>query len=85
MFANYKCVFSQKPKSVYSPMEPNDHPELDTLEFLDDRKTKTYQSLIGTLQWLITIGRIDIFTSVMSLSSFRSEPRFGHLRRVQRI
>ncbi|GAX11913.1 hypothetical protein FisN_UnNu034 [Fistulifera solaris] len=85
MFVNYEQVFGQKPRNYQSPLEPNDHPELDTSEFLDDEKTKTYQSLIGALQWLVTIGRIDIFTAVMSMSSFRSEPRFGHMDRVKRI
>ncbi|GAX18752.1 hypothetical protein FisN_26Hu045 [Fistulifera solaris] len=85
MFVNYERVFGQKPRNYQSPLEPNDHPELDTSEFLDDEKTKTYQSLIGALQWLVTIGRIDIFTAVMSMSSFRSEPRFGHMDRVKRI
>ena len=44
-----------------------------------------YQSLIGALQWVVSIGRFDIQTSVMTLSSFRSSPRRGHLDRVKRI
>ena len=44
-----------------------------------------YQSLIGTLQWCITLGRFDIATAVMSMSSFWVAPRQGHLERVKRI
>ena len=47
--------------------------------------TKQYQSLIGALQWTISLGRLDITTAVMSLSSFRSSPRKGHMERVTRI
>ena len=44
-----------------------------------------YQSLIGSLQWCISIGRIDIATAVMTLSSFRAIPRQGHLDRAKRV
>ena len=46
---------------------------------------KKYQSLIGALHWVVTIGRFDIQIAVMSLSSFRAAPRRGHLERVKRI
>ena len=35
--------------------------------------------MIGAMQWAISIGRFDIATAVMSLSSFRVAPRIGHL------
>ena len=41
--------------------------------------------MIGAMQWAISIGRFDIATSVMSLSSFRVAPRVGHLERCRRI
>ena len=85
MFANFERIFGHKPKEHRSPLEPNDHPELDESEFLDEEKIRTYQSLIGTLQWLVTIGKIDIFTAVMTMSAFRSEPRVGHMERLKRI
>jgi hypothetical protein len=71
-----------KPKS---PLEEGDHPELDDSEFLDDEDTQKYQSLIGSLQWLITLGRWDVQTAVMTLSSFRAQPRKGHLTRAKRV
>jgi hypothetical protein len=37
-----------------------------------------YQSLIGALQWSVTIGRLDINTAVMKLSEFQGTHRFGH-------
>jgi hypothetical protein len=37
------------------------------------------------MQWAVLIGRLDITTAVMSLSSFRAMPRSGHLERAKRI
>eukprot|EP00977_Amphora_coffeiformis_P025386 scaffold19501_cov100-Amphora_coffeaeformis.AAC.1 len=62
-------------------MEKGDHPEMDTSAFLDPGKTKLYQSLIGALQWMVTIGRFNIMTVVVTMSSFRAAPRTGHLER----
>jgi hypothetical protein len=86
MIAGYEQMFGRKPSTkARSPIEENDHPELDTSEFLDDDYTNKYQTMIGSLQWIIAIGRWDIQTAVMTLSSFRAQPRRGHLERAQRI
>ena len=52
---------------------------------LDSDGVKQYQSLIGSLQWAVQIGRFDIATAVMTMSSFRALPRKGHMDRVKRI
>ena len=86
MMDSYKRMFGTTPSTrVYSPLEANDHPELDNSELLDAEGTQQYQSLIGMLQWIISIGRFDIQTAVMTLSSFRACPRRGHLDRAKRI
>ena len=53
-----------------SPIEKNDHPELDTWDLLDDEGIVKYQSLIGALQWVVSIGWYDVIAAVMTLSSF---------------
>ena len=70
---------------VKSPLEKGDHPELDTSDLLDADGIQKYQSMIGAMQWAISIGRFNIATAVMSLSSFRVAPRIGHLDRCKRI
>ena len=57
-----------------SPIEKNDHPELDTTDLLGDDDILKYQSLIGALQWVVSIGWFDVMTAVMTLSSFRAAP-----------
>jgi len=59
---------------VTSPIEKSDHPELDTSDLLDEDDTIKYQSLIGALQWVVSIGRFDVMMAVMTLSSFRAAP-----------
>ena len=86
MMDSYKRLFGEFPsRKIHSPLEPNDHPELDTSEFLDAEGIQLCQSLIGSLQWIITICRLDVQVAVMTLSSFRAAPRRGHLDRARRI
>ena len=85
MEETFTRLFGHKPQSYSSPLEKGDHPELDTSEELDANGIKLYQSLIGALQWAVQIGRIDIATAVMSMSSFRVAPRKGHLERIKHI
>ena len=43
MEASYKQLFGTMPNRKYrSPLEPNDHPELDTSEFLDKEGIQIY-------------------------------------------
>ena len=76
----YKSIFGESPSTkVTSPLEKGDHPELDTSPLLGEEDTTRNQSLIGALQWTITLGRFDIAVGVMTLSGFRAAPRLGHL------
>jgi hypothetical protein len=86
MEENFVRWFGMKPaRKVTSPLEANDNPELDTSEFLEEQDIKIYQSMIGSAQWLIALGRFDIGVHVMTLSSFRAQPRQGHLDRIKRV
>ena len=40
--------------NVRSPLEKNDHPELDSSELVSEELTK-YMCMIGQLQWAITL------------------------------
>ena len=61
------------------------NPEMDTTDLLDEENTVIYQSLIGALQWNMSLGRPDIATTVMTLSRFRTAPRQRHLERLKHI
>jgi hypothetical protein len=84
MMMGYEQMFGEKPSTkVHIPLEKGDHRELDNLELLDQTGVQQYQSLIGSLQWAISLGRFDIATAVMSLSSFQALPSGGQLEQAK--
>ena len=44
-----------------------------------------YLTMVGQLQWLVTLGRFDIHAQVSTMSRFRVAPRQGHMDRLKRI
>ncbi len=86
MIQDFERMFGHIPRTYTSPLEKRDHPETDDSDLLELDGIKQYQSVIGSLQLAVQLGRIDITTAVlMSLSSFRAAPRKGHLQRAKRI
>ena len=86
LIPSYEKMFGCKPTAnVSSPLEHGDHPKMDKSELLDENGTQQYQSLIGSLQWILALGRFDIACALTSMSSFRVAPRRGHLDRLKHI
>jgi hypothetical protein len=53
-------------------------PKLDETPSLDPDRASYFQSIIGVMQWICEIGRIDIGTEVLLLSSHLAYPQEGH-------
>lgn len=68
-----------------SPAPRDDHPELDESALCTPDEIRIFQGLIGTAQWIVLLGRMDIAQAVTSLSRFNVAPRQGHLARAFRI
>ena len=77
--SNFECLYGESPKSVFSPLEHDDHPELDDSPFCGPEDTSKFQSLIGACQWMISLCHMDIAQAIMSLSRFHHCPRQGHV------
>ena len=76
----YKRLFNEDPPKGYkTPLDKNDHPELDTSEILEGDMTTKYLTMVGQLQWLVTLGRFDIHAQVATMSRSRAAPRQGHM------
>jgi hypothetical protein len=75
----YERAMGEKPKPCNVPIPEKSQPELDDSDELDEKGRNVYQSLIGCLQWVVTLGRFDIACAVMTMSRFRVAPRKGHL------
>jgi hypothetical protein len=85
MMEAYFRYFKEKPKQCSSPLPSDDHPELDDTILIDCLGITIYMSLVGMLQWLITLGRLDVMQAVTAMSAFRCAPRQGHMDRAKRI
>ena len=66
----------------YSPRQPfttaSYCPKLDASSICNDDQITFYQNLIGILQWVVELGRIDIAYEVLK-SSYLVEPQTGHM------
>ena len=70
---------------VMSPLDKNDHPELDNSELANEDLITKFMCMIGQLQWAVTLGRYEILAHVMSMSRFRLTPKVEHIERMKII
>ena len=53
----YIKLFDTEPsKGLKTPLEKNDHPELDTIDILEGQQVNDYLTMVGQLQWLTHWG-----------------------------
>ena len=73
---------STKRHGCKTPFSTHEYcPELDdTLLFCDRELTTVYQNLIGILQWICELGRMDILHEVSILLQYLAQPRIRHLQ-----
>ena len=82
----YKRLFDEDTPTGYkTPLDKNDHPELDTSEILEGDMAAKYLTMAGQLQWLVSLGRFAIHAQVATMSRFRATPKQGHMDRLKRI
>ena len=86
MFDCYYRIFGAEPKLSFStPLQKGNHPELDAKIFLCADDAQQHHYLISTLHWAFPLDRIDIDASIMTMKSFRVEPRTGHAGNINMI
>ena len=58
MCDNYSRLFPGSPisKKYWQPLETGDHPKLDVSAFCNKNDIEVYQSMIGSMQWAVSIG-----------------------------
>ena len=67
------------------PISPDYHPELDETPLLNEERVTHYRSLIGSANWILTLGRFDIAYALSSLSRYNMAPREGHIQALQHL
>ena len=68
------------------PMETSYHPELDDMNYLSDAAALTYRMMVGSLNWLVTLGRWDIhYVTQMMSRYYGMMPHEGPLDAMQQL
>ena len=66
-------------------MDPNYHAEIDNSDFLQGDDISRYRMMVGSLNWLVTLGRYDIQYTVGTLARHMMTPRQGHMHAIKRL
>ena len=72
-------------KKANTPFSEDYHPELDETPLVPPERISLYQSLLGSANWIITLGRFDIHYSINTLSRYSMAPREGHMLAMHRV
>jgi hypothetical protein len=70
IMGQYENMFGCKPREYTSHLEKGDHPEFECSDELDNKGIKRYQTMIGCLQWAVSLGQFDIQTATMTMLRF---------------
>jgi hypothetical protein len=79
----FERIFGGDLRESRFPMHEGAHPELDTSDFLAPDMTTQYRAIIGSLNWVVILGRFDVMYTTNTLARF--SPRLGHLEATKRI
>ena len=80
-----KSCGHQEFKKSNIPFAVDYHLELDESELLPPEQITIYKSLLGSANWIITLGRFDIAYAVNTLSRYTMAPREGHLEALKKV
>jgi hypothetical protein len=72
---------------VPTPLFNGYHPEIDVSPEpeLGEKDASHFHSLIGVLQWIVELGRVDLDVKVSMMSSHLALPWEGHLKEIHHI
>ena len=80
-----KGLMGWKLKGYMNPMDPNFHAEIDDSNYLEGDDISIYRMMVGSLNWLVTLGRYDIHHTVCTLARHMMMPRVGHMHAMRRV
>jgi hypothetical protein len=66
-------------------LSSNYRPEIDVSPELGVTEASHFHSLIGVLQWIVELGRVDLDVEVSMMSSHLALPCEGHLKEIYHI
>eukprot|EP00957_Ditylum_brightwellii_P207735 15354306-Ditylum_brightwellii.AAC.1 len=72
-------------KGYMNPTDSNYHAKIDDSDFLADDDIFKYRMMVGSLNWLVTLGCYDIHYTECTLVQLMIMPRQGHLHAMRRV
>jgi len=64
---------------------PGHKPESNDFPTLKPREASLFCALVGSANWLITLGRFDVAFAAMQLAHFAAVPHKGHTKEIKRV
>jgi hypothetical protein len=81
----FERMFGGEIRESRFPMHEGAHPESDTSDFLSSEMATQYRAVIGSLNWVVILGRFDVMYATNTLARFAMAPRLGHLESAKRV
>ena len=78
-YLHINCGGVKLAKRTNAPFPRDYAPELDICPELGPKRANYYRSLMGVLQWMVEIGRVDMIIEASMMVSQLAMPREGHL------
>ena len=68
-----------------TPMDKECHPDLDDTPIVTPKEASKYRGMVGSCNWVITLGRFDIGCTIQALSRYSMAPQEGHFKAMKRV
>jgi hypothetical protein len=81
----FERMFGGELRESKFPMHEGSHPEMDDSDYLPPDMATKFRAVIGSLNWVIILGRFDVMYATNTLARFSMAPRLGHLESSKRI
>jgi hypothetical protein len=65
---NFERMFAGDINETKFPMHEGSHPESDTSDLLTSEMATQYRAIIGTLNWVVILGRFDVTYATNTLT-----------------
>jgi hypothetical protein len=63
----------------------DEHPEIDDTPFLSEGMASKYRGIIGSVNWVVTLGQFDALYATTTLARFSMSPKENRLLMAKRI
>ena len=78
-------MFEMELRHYQLPMDSTYKPEIDETRLLTPLEITKYQMLVGCTNWVVTLGRWNIYYATVTLARYNVAPREGHQKAMLHI